>query len=95
MRLLSLILGALLIVLISTKVSAAPQPSRRPASETCRIRTGYGTAIAQGKTKKEAKEKARLKCGTSMIDDYFKQRQNIPEDRIDDLALACVNLECE
>lgn len=95
MRLMSILIGAVLMFLISLKVSAVPGPRRMPASETCRIVTGYGTAIAKGKNKNEAKEKARLKCGTSLIDDYFARRSDISEDRKDDLALACVNLECQ
>ena len=94
MRILSMIVGALIVTLMATQVSA--KESREPnALKTCKIVTGYGTAIAKGRTINEAREAARLKCGTSMIDQYFAQRQSISEDAKDDLALACVNLDCQ
>lgn len=93
MRTLTLIIGAILVTLMATKVSAQEPTGKHQVS--CKIVTGYGTAIAYGKTKLEAKENARLKCGTSMIDQYFASRREIPEDVKDDLALACVNLECQ
>lgn len=89
MRTLTLILGAVLLTLISTQVLAAENRA------TCRIVTGYGTAIGHGKNIKDAKEEARLICGTKLIDQYFAQRREIAEDTKDDLALACVNLECQ
>ena len=92
MRTLTLIISAVLITLIATKVSAQQPEGQRKVS--CKIVTGYGTAIGFGSTKLEAKENARLKCGTSMIDQYFASRREVPEDVKDDLALACVNLEC-
>lgn len=94
MRTLTLFLSALIITLITTKVSAKPSDGSTKM-ETCKIVTGYGTAIGRGKTKLEAKESARLKCGTAMVDQYFAARQNIADDVKDDLALACVNLDCQ
>ena len=94
MRILSILFSAILLVFISSKVSAAPT-GHSGARKTCRIVTGYGTAIGYGSTALEAKEQARLNCGTNMIDQYVAQRQNIPESAKDDLALACVNLECQ
>jgi hypothetical protein len=88
MRILALVLSAILVALISTRVLAAQDQS-------CKLVTGYGTAIAKGKTKLEAKEKARLLCGTKLIEDYFARRREIAENVKDDLALACVNLECQ
>jgi hypothetical protein len=64
------------------------------AKETCTISTGYGTAIGKGETKKEALANAREICGEKIIDQYFAQRRQIAADATDDLALACVNLEC-
>ncbi len=98
MRILTMIFGALLITLAATQVSASPikSPMRMPAAlETCKIVTGYGTAIGKGSTKKEALKQARLTCGTNMIDQYSAQRGRIPADVEDDLVLACVNLECQ
>jgi len=92
MRTLSLIISAILITLISTKVSAAEGKAH---IETCKIVTGYGTAVGHGKTKLEAQEDARLICGTSLIDQYFAHRREIAEEQKDDLALACVNLDCQ
>jgi hypothetical protein len=102
MRALPLLLAALLMTLISTQVAAAV--NRCPASEarepssgitTCRIVTGYGTAIGRGKNLAAAREAARLTCGTALIDQYMAQRREIPEDVKDDLVLACVNLDCQ
>lgn len=98
MRILTLILGSLLVTLISTKVTAAPMcaPKRGLASEhTCVIRTGYGQAIGRGPSEIAAKEEARVNCGSGLIDQYSGQRADIPESAIDYLTLACVNLECE
>ena len=86
MRSLTILIGALMVTLISTQVSA---------KESCKIVTGYGTSIGFGKTKSAALEAARLNCGTHMIDQYFAQRRDIAEDVKDDLALACVNLNCQ
>ncbi len=101
MRALTIILGSLLVTLISTQVSAAPMCqhapiTRGPASNyTCKIVTGYGTATGHGDSKLKAKEEARLNCGMGLINEYSARRQDIPEQAIDDLALACVNLECQ
>lgn len=94
MRTLALLLSAILLTLITTRVSAGEAKSKS-SQTTCKIVTGYGTAIGHGKSLKDAKEEARLICGTKLIDQYFAQRQQIPEDTKDDLALACVNLECQ
>jgi hypothetical protein len=83
MRILTMLLGALLMTLAATEVSA---------TETCRIETGYGTAIGTGPTKLKAKEAARLECGSKLIDMYQAQRGKI--DPSADLELACINLEC-
>lgn len=97
MRALTVFLGILLVTLATTKVSAAVQ--RAPAAETksysCRIISGYGTAIGTGSTKLKAKENAREICGDKMIDGYIAQRGSIPDEVIGDLTTACVNLECQ
>ncbi len=97
MRALTLSIAVLLVTLAGTKVSAAPH--RAPAAEgknySCRIITGYGTAIGKGPSKLKAKENAREICGDKMIDQYLAQRGHIPEDAIGDLTTACVNLECQ
>lgn len=99
MRGFTLFLSVLLLTLIATEVSAKEHsPDREPAKSalhTCRIVTGYGTAIGKGSTKLAAKEAAREMCGTKLIDDYFARRGRIEDDVVDDLALACVNLECQ
>lgn len=97
MRIFSLILGIVLMTLIATDVLAAPAPREPSAAgtHTCKIVTGYGTAIGKGTTALQAKENAREVCGTNMIDDYLARRGRVDAHAIDDLALACVNLECE
>ena len=99
MRYLAILLGSLIVTLAATQVSAAPMcqsAKRSPASDyKCVIRTGYGTAEGHGSTKLKAKEEARLQCGMGLINGYTATRQNIPADKVDDLALACINLECE
>jgi hypothetical protein len=95
MRTFTMILSAILITLISVKVSAKEAAPVKGGMETCKIVTGYGTAIGRGKTVSKAREEARLICGTKLIDQYFAQRRDIAEDTKDDLALACVNLECQ
>ncbi len=96
MRALTLVLAALIVTLAGTKVSAAVQ--RAPAAEnktySCRIVSGYGTAIGHGPSKLKAKENAREICGDKLIDQYLAQRGSIPENAIGDLTTACVNLEC-
>jgi hypothetical protein len=64
------------------------------AKQSCTISTGYGTAIGKGETKKDALANAREICGEKIIDQYFAQRRSIAADVTDDLALACVNKEC-
>lgn len=94
MRALALIFSALILTLIATEVSAAE--SREPArTYSCKIVTGYGTAFGRGSSQLAAKENAREVCGSKMIDQYFAQRGNISPDVADDLALACINKECE
>ncbi len=97
MRIFSLALGVILMTLIATEVSAAPAaPERQPSNaHTCKIVTGYGTAIGKGSSKLAAKQAAREICGSKLIDDYLARRGRIEDAAIDDLALACVNLECE
>ena len=94
-----MILSAILMTLISVKVSAkeaaVAKRAEKSSVETCRIVTGYGTAIGRGNTRSQALEEARMVCGTRMIDQYFAQRREIADDVKDDLALACVNLECQ
>lgn len=84
-----------LTLLILTLVTSQALAAGHPARETCRIVTGYGTAIGQGETKAEALEDARLTCGTKLIDQYFAQRRDIPDEAVDDLSTACVNLRCQ
>lgn len=94
MRALTLIFSALLLTLIATEVSA--KEAREPArAYSCKIVTGYGTAIGRGSSQLAAKENAREICGSKLIDQYFAQRGKISDDAADDLALACVNLECQ
>lgn len=96
MRTFTIILSAIILTLISMRVSAMEtKPDVKGSTHTCKIVTGYGTAIGRGKSIREATEAARLKCGTEMIDQYFAQRRDIPEDKKDDLALACINLDCQ
>jgi len=72
-----------------------PASEREPsASHTCKIVTGYGTAIGRGSSKLKAKENAREICGSKLIDDYFARRGRIDPEVEDDLILACVNIEC-
>jgi len=92
MRILTLILSAILVTLISSQVSAATPPAHK---SVCKIVTGYGTAFGTGDSPAKALENARLSCGSAMIDQYLAQRQQIPDDVKEDLALACVNLNCE
>ena len=92
MRLITWTLSVLCVLLSSVQVSAA---TPKNGLQTCKIVTGYGTAIAKAATLKEAREEARLKCGTELINDYFARRQDIPDSKKDDLALACINLECQ
>lgn len=98
MRALAMILSVVLMTLMTAKVSAAPM--RMPASEggtkySCRIVTGYGTAIGRGETKLKAKEVAREICGEKMIDGYIAQRGSIPDEVVGDLTTACINEECQ
>jgi hypothetical protein len=93
MRIFTLIMSAVLLTLLSTRVTAADKP-RTKRLETCHIVTEFGTAIGQGKTHDEAAEQAHSSCGTQILDKYFAQRREVPDDVKEDLALACANLEC-
>jgi len=73
----------------------ASSPAFAAKEFTCKIVTGYGTAIGVGSTALKAKETAREICGDKIIDQYIGQRGQIPNEVVDDLVLACVNLECE
>lgn len=98
MRALTWILGVIIVTLIATQVSAMEMAaSRAPASErhSCKIVTGYGTAVGYGQSDLAAKAAARELCGTKIIDDYMARRGQIEDSVVDDLALACVNLECQ
>ena len=109
MRTLSLILGALILTLIATEVTAMPagvKLVRKPAQVTegtrgparifsCKVSSGYVTAIGKGSSQLAAKEAARELCGSKMIDLHIERRGKIADDLVDDLALACVNLECQ
>lgn len=91
MRALALTISVILVTLISTQVSAQEASS----NVSCRIITGYGTAVGYGANKSIARENARELCGTKIIDGYFASRGSIDDSQVDDLALACVNLECQ
>lgn len=97
MRVLTMVLSVILVTLATSKVTA--MPLRGPASEgkkfSCRIVTGYGTAIGRGESKLQAKEVAREICGEKMIDSYIAQRGSIPDEVIGDLTTVCINKECE
>jgi hypothetical protein len=80
-----LILAAL--VWISTQSHAAEK-------FTCKIETGYGTAIGFGETKRKATENAREICGEKMMDGYIAQRGRIPAEAEDDIIDLCVNKNC-
>lgn len=98
MRALTVLLGILLMTLAGTEVSAMPVkrgPAAESTAQSCRIITGYGTAIGTGSTKLKAKENAREICGDKMIDGYIAQRGSIPEEVVGDLTTACINLECQ
>lgn len=92
MRFLTTIISAFLLILMSTQVAAGEKGSGSKAY-TCRLVTGYGTAIGQGRSANEAEENARMICGTKIIDDYYARRGNIDSNA--DLELACINLKCE
>lgn len=62
---------------------------------TCKITTGYGTSVAKGQTPLEAKTAARILCGERLIDMYFRKHDKMDDTRVDDLVLACANIECD
>jgi len=61
---------------------------------TCKIETGYGTAIGFGESQRKATENAREICGEKMMDAYIAQRGRIPADAEDDIIDLCVNKDC-
>lgn len=80
----------------AAKRAPAQAEDRAPArTYTCKIVTGYGTAIGRGSSQLAAKEAARELCGSKLIDQYFAQRGKISEDAAADLIEACVNLDCQ
>jgi len=91
MRSLKLTLASVILALTTVDSMAATNSK----IHTCRIVTGWGTAIGTGSTPLKAKEKAREVCGEKMIDQYYAQRRQIAAEAEDDLILACVNQECE
>lgn len=96
MRSLTLLISAVILTLIATEVSASQEPGRQPSRVySCRLLTGYGSAVGRGSTQLAAKENARELCGSKLIDQYVAQRGSIPADVEDDLVLSCVNLECQ
>ncbi len=94
MRHLILAAAALTASLISMQAPAAPRPQGSESFE-CRIITPLGTAMGNGTDMNQAREAARLNCGTTLIEHYFSQRSTASEEIKDDLALACVNLDCQ
>lgn len=96
MRGLALILGILTVSMVcGDRISSdrSPASEREPSSSyTCRLVTGYGTAIGKGSSKLKAKEAAMEICGSKLIDDYYARRGKIDPDA--ELELACINLEC-
>ena len=96
MRGLALILGLMMMTFVcGERVSTVRTPAseREPSSSyTCRLVTGYGTAIGKGSSKLKAKEAAMEMCGSKLIDDYYARRGNIDPEA--ELELACINLEC-
>lgn len=94
MRAFTLVLSSLLLTLIATSVTA--KESRGSGrTYTCRLVTGYGTAIGRGPTPLAAKEDAQYICGSKLIDQYMAQRGRVEADAEDDLVLACINLDCQ
>lgn len=77
-----------------TVSTRGPASEREPTSSsfTCKLVTGYGTAIGRGSSKTKAKEAAMEACGTAMINDYYARRGKIDPEA--ELELACINLEC-
>ena len=83
----ALFLALIIMVMVSIHASAGE-------NHTCRITSGYGTAIGVGETKLKAKENARLACGDKLIDDYIARRGRISAEAEDDIIDLCVNAEC-
>ena len=69
------------------------EPARAPYS--CRLVSGYGTAVGYGSSQVAAQAAAIEICGNKLIDQYFAARGRIDAANVDDLALACVNLACQ
>jgi hypothetical protein len=96
MRGLALVLGFLTLSMVcGERISnvRSPASEREPnSSHTCRLVTGYGTAIGKGSSKLKAKEAAMEICGSKLIDDYYARRGKVDPEA--ELELACINLEC-
>lgn len=90
MRVLTVIISAMLMILISTQASA------QEGKFSCRIITADGsTAIGySSKSKAEALENARFTCGDKMIDQYIATRGSISPSVQDDIIDSCVNKTC-
>lgn len=95
MRALSILLASLILTLIATEVSATEQRREPARSYSCKIVTGWGTAIGRGSSPLAAKEAARELCGSKLIDQYAAQRGRISDDAAADLIDTCINLECQ
>lgn len=99
MRALTWFIALILFTLMMSQVSNAyerePNTSSAGKMVSCRIITGYGTAIGFGSSKKIALENAREECGSKIIDDYIARRGKIPDEVVEDLTTVCVNLSCQ
>lgn len=95
MRAISLIIGALLVILITTEVSAKTAPSEKDTDVSCRLVTGYGESIGHGPNRKAALKNAREKCGESMIDLRFARNTPVDTDEEALLSVQCINLDCQ
>lgn len=96
MRALTIFLGSLILTLIVTRVAA--KEVRRPAAArtySCKVVKGHVTALGHGPSPQAAKDDARTACGAKLINQRFAQGGEINHDAEDELALACVNLECQ
>lgn len=77
-------------------------PIRAPSSvHHCKMSVAFegpGSKIsvtAEGSSPKKARDNARIDCGTKVIDRYLASHREVDDIMKDELALACVNLECE
>jgi hypothetical protein len=95
MRALTITFSALILILITTEVTAM-ESGRQPArSYSCKLITGYGTAIGRGSSQAAARDAARELCGSKMIDQYYASRGHISDDAADEIITSCVNRDCE